>query len=108
MEFHPENFIHVYNRGNQQQILFFERANYLFFLKKVRKELLPYTEIINYCLMPNHFHFLLYSKIELKENQLNKAFGILLSSYTKAINIQENRKGSLFQQHTKAKKYSYL
>jgi len=39
----------------------------------------------------------------LKENQLNKAFGILLSSYTKAINIQENRKGSLFQQHTKRK-----
>jgi len=63
MEFHPENLYHVYNRGNQQQILFFERANYLFFLKKVRKELLPYTEIINYCLMPNHFHFLLYSKL---------------------------------------------
>ncbi|MBK7559931.1 MAG: hypothetical protein IPI54_17730 [Chitinophagaceae bacterium] len=30
-------------------------------------------------------------------------FGMLLSSYTQAINIQNNRTGSLFQQKTKGK-----
>ena len=34
--------------------------------------------------------------------KLNKAFGILLTSYTQAINKQENRSGSLFRPHTKA------
>jgi len=33
---------------------------------------------------------------------LNKSMGVLLSSYTRAINLQENRSGSLFKQHTKA------
>ncbi|OQA00208.1 MAG: hypothetical protein BWY70_00767 [Bacteroidetes bacterium ADurb.Bin408] len=33
---------------------------------------------------------------------LNKSIGILLTSYTRAINIQENSSGSLFRPHTKA------
>ena len=33
---------------------------------------------------------------------LNQSIGRLLSSYTRAINKQKNRTGSLFQQHTKA------
>lgn len=34
---------------------------------------------------------------------VNSAIGVLLRSYTRAINIQKNRTGSLFQQKTKAK-----
>jgi putative transposase len=33
---------------------------------------------------------------------INQSLGILLCSYARAVNIQEGRKGSLFQQHTKA------
>jgi putative transposase len=33
---------------------------------------------------------------------LNKSIGNMLSSYARAVNIQENRSGSLFQQHSKA------
>ena len=53
--------------------------------------------------MPNHFHFFINTKENLVENALNKKIGTMLSSYTRAINIQEGRTGSLFQEHSKAK-----
>lgn len=62
MRFYPENLYHIYNRGNNKQVVFIERKNYLFFLRKVRKELLGFCEIPAYCLMPTHFHFLVYTK----------------------------------------------
>lgn len=62
-----------------------------------------HAEILAYCLSPNHFHILLLSKENLKPNDLNSQISILLRSYTRAINIQENRTGSLFQQKTKCK-----
>ncbi|MDZ4845451.1 MAG: transposase [Chitinophagales bacterium] len=103
MVFEPSCLYHVYNRGNNRQEIFFNRENYLFFLRKARTHLLPFCDILCYCLMPNHFHFLISTKEMLPHNQLNNAIGILLRSYTRAINKQENRYGSLFQQDTKAK-----
>lgn len=52
--------------------------------------------------MPTYFHFLIYVKSENVE-QTKKNFGTLLSSYSKAVNKECNRHGSIFQQHTKAK-----
>ena len=57
--------------------------------------------------MPNHFHFLIYTRFDFDPQKLTKSLKILLSSYTKAINIQNKTSGSLFQQHTKAKYLSY-
>ncbi|MCD4694592.1 MAG: hypothetical protein K8S16_00015 [Bacteroidales bacterium] len=122
---------HIYNRGNNKNMIFFQEENYLFFLKKVRKELSDYFNFLAYCLMPNHFHFLVqvkelsYSSNDFKSSdewlkvrnssddskssdeylskQISKQIAILLRSYTRAINKQENRTGSLFQQKTKAK-----
>ena len=69
-----ENLIyHVYNQGNNKEAIFFERENYLFFLRKMRKHLLPYADILCYCLMPNHFHWLLIPKaIGIAEGTLPK------------------------------------
>ncbi|MFD2288797.1 transposase [Pedobacter petrophilus] len=53
--------------------------------------------------MPNHFHFMVLTRADFKANDLNNAMGVLLRSYTRAINLQEKRTGSLFQQKTKAK-----
>jgi putative transposase len=103
MIFEPANLYHLYNRGNNKNPIFFNRENYLFFLKKVKALLCPYCSILAYCLMPNHFHFLISTLENHRDNDLNKAIGILLRSYTRAINLQENRTGSLFQQRTKAK-----
>ncbi len=113
MRFLKNEYYHVYNRGNNQQRIFFSNGNYLFFLKKIEVQLLPYSDIIAYCLMPNHFHFLLRANEEgLKKRsayggkpmqELAYRVGILLSSYSQAINIQNKTTGSLFQQRTKAK-----
>ena len=108
-----DEFYHVYNRGNNKQPIFFKKNNYLFFLRKIREQLSPCSNIINYCLMPTHFHII----IQANEKSISerKSFGgkpmqefayrvgMLLSSYTQAINIQNNTTGSLFQQKTKAK-----
>jgi len=102
MELETNKYYHLYNRSNNRELLFRERENYIHFLTKYRKYLEEYLDTLAYCLMPNHFHFLIYVKSEEIET-LKKKFGILLSSYTKAINKAFSRSGSLFQQHSKSK-----
>lgn len=113
MYFDINEFYHVYNRGNNKQIIFFNERNYLFFLTKVREQVLPCAEILSYCLIPNHFHLMLKpTENGLKERtsfggkpmqELSYRVGILLSSYAQAINKQNKTTSSLFQQKTKAK-----
>lgn len=100
---------HIYNRSNE--LIFKKRDNYIYFLRKIRKHILPYADLYSYCLMPNHFHILLTvnekgTEIEIGKPQmqyLSKNIGAMLSSYTQAFNRQENRKGSLFAHNTKAR-----
>jgi putative transposase len=114
MHFEPNHIYRVYNRGNNKTPIFFSPKNYLYLLAKVRNEWLSLCDIFSYCLMPNHFHFMLQvnedgcGQINLKGKwthmqNLSKAIGKSLSSYTQAINIQNNTTGSLFQKKTKAK-----
>lgn len=109
MRFVPGELYHVYNRGNDKVLIFFDDDNYVFFLEKVRKELLPFCDILAYCLMPNHYHFLIAVKVELEDfemermDKLSRKFGTLQSSYTQAINKRSNRTGALFQAKTKKK-----
>jgi len=56
----PNNLYHIYNQGNNRQQIFFEKENYYFFLRKMSTHLLPYADIIAWCLMPNHFHWMLW------------------------------------------------
>ncbi len=59
MNFNEKEIYHIYNRGNNSQLIFFEKENYNHFLRLVKKFLLPNCEILAWCLMPNHFHFLI-------------------------------------------------
>jgi putative transposase len=104
MSFQTDHFYHIYNRGNNKQKIFFGNANYSFFLKKVEIEIAPTCDILAYCLMPNHYHFLIYfgnSHANFRENikmeNIERKMGTLQSSYTRAVNHQEGRVGSLFQ-----------
>ena len=113
MHLFPNEYYHIYNRGNNQQPIFFNHGNYLFFIQKIRDQLLPVADIITYCLMPNHFHFIIHAnENSIKERksfggkpmqEFTYRLGILLSSYAQAINKQNNTSGSLFQQKTSAK-----
>jgi len=59
MDFAFEHIYHLYNRGNNSQKVFFARENYLFFLEKLRKHILPHADLLAWCLMPNHFHLMI-------------------------------------------------
>ena len=108
MTFEENHLFHVFNRGNNMEKLFHSRNNYLLFLSKVRKFILPYCDIVAWCLMPDHFHLLVKVNYLVKDGILiNFAIGRMLSSYAQAINKQFDRKGSLFQEHTKAINMTY-
>lgn len=106
MIFEEGYLYHVYNRSNNGSIAFHTRENYLFFLKKIRKQLKPYCSILAWCLMPTHFHLMIKVN-SIKPNGINVDFnssiGKLLSSYTRALQNEQKFNGSLFQNHTKAK-----
>lgn len=121
----PDLIYHIYNHANGSDNIFREEKNYSFFLQKYEKYISPITETYAYCLMPNHFHWLVKIKDEqslLKEQNLrsfNKAtnlqgfkniesfvakqFSNFFNSYSKAINKTYHRQGSLFNPRFKRK-----
>ena len=60
----PEGYYHIYNRGINSGKIFSSDENYLFFLSKFATYLNPVCDVFAYCLMPNHFHFLIRVKKE--------------------------------------------
>ncbi|WKK79240.1 transposase [Marivirga arenosa] len=110
---------HIYNHANGSENIFREEENYRFFLKQYKKHLADVVDTYAYCLMPNHFHFLVKVKEAdvLKKNptfekldsldeieaKASKQFANLFISYTMAFNKKYNRKGSLFMKNFKRK-----
>lgn len=109
MEFHENTIFHIYNQGNNRQKIFFNDDNYRYFKRKLAFYMKPFGELLAYCLMPNHFHVLFFvreSAVKRRNGNkrtLNDAIGVMLRSYTTAINKQEGRSGSLFRKNTKAR-----
>ncbi|WP_339612080.1 hypothetical protein [uncultured Planktosalinus sp.] len=60
----PESTYHIYNRANGNEQLFLSDDNYRYFLKKYDNYIAPIADTFCYCLMPNHFHFLVRIKRE--------------------------------------------
>ncbi len=111
-------YYHVYNRANGTEQLFIKDRNYDFFLKKWDYYISPIASTHAWCLMPNHFHFLVKIKEEeellayfklsknlqgfnqnlegLVSKKISQQFSNLFNSYSKSFNKVYNRKGSLF------------
>lgn len=58
----PDNFYHIYNRTNHGIQLFYHADNYKYFLRKFDEYLSTYLETYAFCLLSNHFHFLVRVK----------------------------------------------
>ena len=102
-------YYHLFNRGSNKQLLFYKRANYIYFLKLLDQYLTGYVEILSYCLLPNHFHLVIRIKDQINLNNdsevtdhekvgelVVKQFRRLFITYAMAINKQEKRVGNLF------------
>jgi len=104
-------YYHLYNRGVNSDLLFIEEANYEYFLRLYEVHIAPVAETLAWCLMNNHFHFLVRIK-DYDENTSNnnippsKSFSNLFNAYTKGFNIRYNRHGPLFERPFKRKEIS--
>lgn len=102
----------MYNRGNAKADIFSHPEDYRFFLRRLESCLFPEREInyrgtllpsgsftlIAYCLMPNHFHFLIRQNGDISTGQLMRK---LCTSYSMYFNRKNDRVGHVFQDQFK-------
>ncbi|MBI1805454.1 MAG: transposase [Ignavibacteria bacterium] len=101
IQFLPANYYHIYNRGNNRQDIFLEHENYRFFLRRLHHYFHQAgIDVIAYCLMPNHFHLLVYFQREVSFSNVMRSFSV---SYTKSFNKWSKRVGHLFQSDYRAR-----
>jgi REP element-mobilizing transposase RayT len=104
-----ETYYHIYNRGINSENIFKQPVNYNYFLKKYALFITSVADTYAFCLLKNHFHFLIKTKSEpeiqdifsSKEKSstslISLQFSHLFNGYTQAINKSTNRTGSLFE-----------
>lgn len=120
INFAPEEYFHIYNRGTDKREIFNDKNDYQRFLESLylfnskerivlravsRKNRFTHNrgdtlvDIGAYCIMPNHFHLLVKSKDDLGISIFMKK---LLTAYSMYFNKKYNRSGVLFQGAFKA------
>ncbi|RED96965.1 hypothetical protein [Marinoscillum furvescens] len=114
----PNTYYHVYNHANGEDNLFRCDENYHYFLNLWAKYIELVAGTYAYCLLPNHFHFLIkthdLATIESLQNEfgsrevsvsqlIKQPFSNCFNSYAKAFNKMYNRRGSLFLSNFKHK-----
>lgn len=103
-------YYHIFNRGINGEKVFFEEKNYKFFLQQYSKYVHPFVKTYAYCLLGNHFHFLIQVRSEeelikiINKNKekpyywhVSNAFSSFLQSYTRAVNKVYKRTGAIFE-----------
>lgn len=112
------NIYHIYNRGNNKSPIFYDHQDYMIFLSRAkiilaiehkkfsnhRIRIIPLPEhsmhVLTFCLMPNHFHFLIK---QLDTIKISTFMHKLCTSYSKYFNAKYNKVGNVFQDVFKAK-----
>ena len=111
----PDTYYHAYNRGLNGRRIFSNDDDYRAFLNYGKRYLSPaiitdpkgrpyaklhhQVNLLAYCLMPNHFHLLLY---QTRPHGMDNLLQRWLTSYVPYFNKRHNRKGPLFQDIYKA------
>ncbi|MDR3642604.1 MAG: transposase [Candidatus Doudnabacteria bacterium] len=115
----PGNYYHIFNRGNNKEKVFLDSQDYGVFLirlkmalgllqlsfnknSRVRIRPLPQGSftIICYCLMPNHYHFLIRQNSGIG---IDKLIAKVCTSYAKYFNLKYGHIGNVFQDRFKSK-----
>jgi len=102
-------YYHVYNRGAGKKRIFLNDGNYDYLLLLINRYHQKYgATAIAFCLMPNHYHFLLRQETD---EPLSKFMGVMFNTYVQALNLQQGRSGTLFEgrfKHVHVEKWEYL
>lgn len=110
-----DSYYHVYSRGVNRAPIFNTEIDYVVFLSLLKRYLstkptknnngtvyphLHYDiELLAFCLMPNHFHLLVYQSSQAAMQQLMRG---VLTSYSMYFNKKYKRSGPLFEGRYKA------
>lgn len=111
----PGSYYHVYARGISKQHIYLDEVDYRFFLSLFERylskedpseqkpskyqKLDDSVEVLAYCLMPNHFHLLLY---QINEDGMSRLMHSVMTSYSRYFNHKYGRSGPLFESRYKA------
>jgi len=100
----PDRYYHIYNRGNNREKLFLHEDDYWLFLEKFTQYMSDYCQCFAYCLLPNHFHFLI--KVNDSDDEdygklVSEKFRCFFQTYAASFNKLYNRRGSLFTKNFK-------
>lgn len=115
----PDSYYHVYARGASHREIFYEDEDYRYFLSlfarylsvderhdsagRVYAHLSDQLELLSFCLMPNHFHLLLYQHDERMVSTLMRG---VMTSYSHYFNKKYDRTGSMFESRYKSSRIS--
>ena len=111
-----QSFYHIYNRGVEKRKIFLDDQDFAVFLSYLKrhlgKEAVTHKStgyvypnfndslsLLAFCLMPNHFHMLVYQHDKNKE--ITKFMRSVCTAYTVYFNKKYKRVGHLFQERYK-------
>ncbi len=88
-------YYHIYNRGARRVSIFREARNYAY-VTRLMQQVATQSQltILAYCLLPNHYHWLVRQDGEQPAGTLPRR---VFSSYSQAYNRAYNESGTLFQ-----------
>lgn len=107
--FLPDYYYHIYNRGAHKADIFRDDRDYVYLLKLLKEKAAAFDiSVIAYCLMDNHYHFLLRQNGDATISQFMQA---VFNIYSKTFNKKYGLSGTLFEGAFKAifvDRYEYL
>jgi putative transposase len=108
-DFRANHYYHVYNRGVDKQAIFFEEDHFSICLRLIFKYLpVCSVELFAWCLMPNHYHFILWTELE---NGISRFIQVVFNAYVQSLNKRIERRGPLFEgrfKHVLVDEQTYL
>ena len=100
VQFVPDHYYHLYNRGVNRQRIFVDDQDYCDFLRRIKENTAKFqVAVIAYCLEANHFHFCLRQDGAVK---VGMAVQIACNGYAQRFNLRHQRTGALFAGRFKA------